>query len=133
MLASEFSNEAHFADVYREVFGDATVEEIEAQRQAILDGLDSGGIGLADPETDALHLGISDAFRLARLIFVMSWTFLEAPGRFLTSDRGLAMVDPKPQHPWSGQSWLSSPYVEVTIPVCSVCRTLPNEPRGAAT
>lgn len=50
----------------------------------------------------------------------MGWTLLTNDnGSFVTSDRGLAMLDPSPQFPWSGAAWGSSPDVEVTIPIAA--------------
>ena len=53
---------------------------------------------------DLLQEAVGDTFQI---IFQLRWELLEAEGgAFLNSDRGLAMHDPAPRYPWSGQAWL---------------------------
>ncbi len=48
------------------------------------------------------------------MLFAFDWILLRGPGGLITSDRGIAIHDPAPAHPWSSQGFLSSPRVEVT-------------------
>ena len=128
-LATDFADAEGFANTYRHLFADDSDEEIEAFRERTLQMLESGEISFADPKAQALRLGILGASAAAYVVFQMSWTLLRRPGAFITSDRGLAMHDPTPTYPWSGQAWGSSATVEVAIPLTSdVCLVLHFDP-----
>jgi hypothetical protein len=120
MFTNSFSDPGSFAKKYRELFGEATDEEIEEFRRRTLDMLKSGQVGYSNPRAAALGLSFSVSGEVAANIFDMHWTLLRSEdGRFVTSDRGLAMVDPAPEYPWSGNSWRSSPRAQTTIPLSS--------------
>lgn len=120
MFANSFSDANSFASKYREWFGEATDEEIEDFRRRTLEMLRSGQVGYSNPRTAALGLTFSVSGEIAAYIFDMHWTLLTTEGRgFVTSDRGLAMYDPAPKYPWSGNSWRSSPRAQTSIPLSS--------------
>jgi hypothetical protein len=119
LLANEFSDVEAFTRAYHELFGDASEEEIEAFRQDVLRRLQDGSVGFADERAMALDAGLGLAVQLAATIFALDWRLLTQAGAFVTSDRGLAMHDPDPPYPFSGQSWRSSPAAQTTIPLSS--------------
>jgi hypothetical protein len=120
MFANSFSDSASFAKKYREFFGDGSDEEIEDLRRRTLDMLKGGQVGYSNPRTAALSLTFSVSGEVAAYIYDMHWTLLTSDGpSFVTSDRGLAMFDPAPEYPWSGNSWRSSSRAQTTIPLSS--------------
>lgn len=119
LLANEFSDVAAFRRTYRELFGDASDDDIEVFRQDVLRRLHDGSVGFADERAQALDAGLGVAAQLAYVIFEMDWRLLLKKGAFVASDRGLAMYDPEPRFPFSAQSWRSSPAAETTIPLSS--------------
>jgi hypothetical protein len=120
MFANSFSEAASFAKKYRELFGDATDDEIEEFRRRTLEMLRNGQVGYSNPRTAALSLTFSVSGEVAAYIFDMHWTLLTSDEpSFVTSDRGLAMFDPEPESPWSGNSWRSSRRAQTTIPLSS--------------
>lgn len=121
MFTNEFADTAKFAATYRKLFGEATDEVIEEFRQRVLRDLEEGRIEFSDPRAQAFGLNFNAAGAAASIVYDMHWTLLRRPAAFITSDRGLAMHDPKPRFPWSGQRWLSSPNVQVTITLASDC------------
>ena len=121
LFTTEFADTEKFAATYRKLLGEASDGAIEEFRQEVLRGLDEGRIELADPRAQALGLNFGAAGAAASIIHEMHWTLLRRPAAFVTSDRGLAMYDPKPRFPWSGQAWVSSPDVQVTIPLATYC------------
>jgi hypothetical protein len=130
MFASNFSDAPNFAKKYRELFGEANDEEIEEFRRRTLGMLRSDEVGYDSPRTAALSTGFRASGEIAAHIFGMTWTVLGSTDEyFVTSDRGLAMFDPKPKYPWSGNSWESSPKAQTTIPLSSqICLLI--EPGG---
>jgi hypothetical protein len=119
LLANEFADVPAFRRVYRELFGEASDDEIEVVRQDVLQGLHDGSVGFADERAQALDVGLGIAARLAYVIFEMDWRLLVNQDAFVTSDRGLAMYDPKPPFPFSAESWRSSCAAQTTIPLSS--------------
>jgi hypothetical protein len=99
------------------MFDDRNDAEIEAYRERTLRMLETGELGFADPRARALELSIRASADIAEVIYQMTWTLLKAERGFVTSDRALAMFDPSLQLPWESEAWVSSPNVEVTIPL----------------
>jgi hypothetical protein len=102
LFASTFSDAPTFAKKYREFFDDDSDEAIEAFRQRTLEMLKTGEVGYSNPRAAALQLTFSVSGDVAAAIFDLHWTLLKGDGGFVTSDRGLAMFDPAPESPWSG-------------------------------
>jgi hypothetical protein len=121
LFTTEFADTETFAATYRKLFGDASDDTIEDFRQGLLCDLKEGRVDFADPRAHAFGLNFGAAGAAAPIIYDMHWTLLRRPAAFITSDRGVAMYDPKPRFPWSGQAWVSSPNVQVTIPLSSDC------------
>jgi hypothetical protein len=121
LFTTELADLEKFAATFRELFGEASNETIEEFRQEMLASLKEGRVEFADPRAQALALNMSAAGAAAPVAYQMHWTLLQREGAFITSDRGLAMYDPQPRFPWSGQAWLSSANVEITIPLSSDC------------
>jgi len=131
LFAFEFSNFTEFARRYRTVYGDAPDDKIAEYRDDILLALKENRIELADPRAHAFGLNFRAAGVIAPAAYAMRWSLLQRPGAFITSDRGLAMHDPTPPLPWTSHAWLSSPNVEVTIPLSSdICLRVDFPDRG---
>lgn len=99
LFTTEFADTEKFSVTYRKLLGDASDATIEEFRQEVLRGLDEGRIELADPRAQAFGLNFGAAGAAASIIHEMHWTLLCRPAAFVTSDRGLAMYDPKPRFP----------------------------------
>lgn len=107
-----------FAMKHRDSVGEGTDEEIERLRQRMLQQLEDGSIAFPDMHELGLRAAFDAAAATFQLIYQLRWTLLRATSsEFVTSDRGLAMFEPTPRWPWSGPAWLSSPNVQVTIPL----------------
>ena len=138
LMSNEFGDERQFAKTYRKAIGDDEPEKIEAMRLRMLAGLKDGSIAFPNERQVGLHYGFHGAGDTAQVIFQMPWVLLrpdENAGEFITSDTGLAMFDPHPRYPWTGNSLMSSPHAQTTIPLtpthCLVL--LAGEPTGART
>jgi hypothetical protein len=119
MLGLQFADPDSFRERHREHFDDgATDEEIEALRLKTIEMLKSGEIALDNPELGAFQMMMGTNGPVASVIASMTWVLVEAKeDEFITSDRGLAMHDPKPKAPWSGNALRSSPEAETTFPL----------------
>jgi hypothetical protein len=117
MFGGRLTHPDVFARDYREAIGEGTPEEIEELRLSMIKALAEGRVQLKDPRAHAIGLGLQVSADLAALIYAATWTVLEAETFFVTSDTGLAMYDPSPAFPWSGNGWASSPDAETTIPL----------------
>jgi len=119
LLLTDFATDPdRFADQYEELFGEGTDDEVEALRTQVVAALQSGEMSLAAPE----RVGLSLAFEVAgpRTVTLMSmrWRVLvPADGEFITSDRGVAIHDPTPLLPFVTPSVMSSPTVELSLPL----------------
>jgi hypothetical protein len=138
LMSSEFGDEEKFAETYRKAIGPEDPQKIEAMRQRMLAGLMDGSIAFPDERQVGLHYGFHGAGDTAQMIFQMPWVLLRAEdqsGEFITSDTGLAMFDPHPRYPWTGNSLMSSSHAQTTIPLtpteCLVL--LAGEPSGTRT
>jgi hypothetical protein len=95
--------------------------EIERRRQRMLGQLRAGAVRFQQPRAQAYRMMLNTLNDVATHIYALSWVLLEVPGdvdaEFVLGDRGLAMVDPAPTHPWTGNSWSSSDAAETVIPL----------------
>lgn len=134
MLASQVADLERFTVEHRERHPDATDEEIADLRDRMLRGLRDGTIAFPDEKRTGLDYAFRATGDTSQLIFQLRWTLLRATeGEFITSDRGLAMYDPFPQNPWTGNGWISSDNAQTTIPLApDACLLLtPKEPGRA--
>ncbi len=84
-------------------------EELEAMRERMQKQLLEGRVGYESPRTGALSQILKAANDIASEVYSLDWTVLTADGgEFITSDRPISMVDPTPEHPWTGNAWRSS-------------------------
>jgi hypothetical protein len=94
-------------------------EEVQAERLRVLDALDKGLVRVEAShlqEVGVMFLHLTEGVRL--VAGSMEWTGLRAPAgaSFILSDHPLAMCDRAAS--WKDPvAWLSSPTVEVTLPV----------------
>jgi hypothetical protein len=116
-MGGRLSHPDVFARDYTEIIGEASEEEIEELRLEMLAALEEGRVTREDARAHAIAAGLHLSTQLATLIFSATWTVLAADEAFVTSDTGLAMYDPAPPFPWTGNGWASSPYAVTTIPV----------------
>jgi Protein of unknown function (DUF4238) len=118
LVAARLADPGGFAEDLGRAVGMNDPEEVERQRQWTISALKDGRIKLANPKEIAIDLLLQSTGDTAQLIYQMRWDLLDAAqGAFISSDRGLAMHDPKPLYPWSGHAILSSPKAETTIPL----------------
>lgn len=79
-----------------------------------------GSVSLGAPRelvfTTLLELLAQTSFLVLNLQWVV---FRATEGTFVCSDRPLTRHDPAPPHNWSGAAWMSSPFVETTLPLSS--------------
>jgi uncharacterized protein DUF4238 len=117
-FASYASDPGEFARTYREAVGDADAATIEEHRQWLIEALKDGRVKISDPKAFALDMLQQAVANTFQIVFQLHWTLLEAEdASFVTSDRGMALHDPTPRYPWSGQAWLSSPNSQGTVPL----------------
>lgn len=118
MVVSRVADADSFAEDIRQAIGTQDRDEIERQRLYMITALKDGRITLANPKEIAVDLLLRSAADTAQHNYQMRWDLLQThDAAFATSDRGLAMHDPEPPHPWSGHAILSSPRAETTIPL----------------
>jgi hypothetical protein len=133
--ASEhFSDRGAFAESYRQHFErEASEEEIEQFRQECIAQVRDGRVQVAVHGGGAFPQALRFAVEQVPMLSAFDWVLLRGPGGLITSDRGIAIYDPAPAHPWSSQGFLSSPRVEVTVPLSdTACLLLRPEPIGPA-
>jgi hypothetical protein len=119
MMAGRLIHADVFARDYRDAIGEGTDEEIEALRRSMLTALGEGRVELEDPRAHAIAQGLGMSGDMALVIYTLDWRLLRTDRHFVTSDTGLAMYDPTPMYPWSGNAWRSSSAAETTIPLGS--------------
>jgi hypothetical protein len=118
MMGVQFADPKSFAEKYREQFGEAGEQEIEAFRAKTIQMLKSGEIAFEDPQLGAFQMMLRTADVLASTIASLEWTLIGATeGEYVTSDRGMAMHDPNPKFPWSGHALRSSAQAETAFPL----------------
>jgi hypothetical protein len=107
-----------FAARYRDkVNAVARDEEIAAWRAAEVENFAAGKHTIEVPAGAVLHAMTTLTPGTAAVIATQDWTLLRATeGEFITNDRGIAMFDPTPRFPWTGNAWHSSPNAEATMP-----------------
>jgi hypothetical protein len=118
-LAEFIGDWNEFAKRYRdEVDADATDETIAAFRATATESFAAGDHTIEVPAGAVLHAMTILTPQTAAVIATQDWTILRATdAEFITNDRGIAMFDPTPRFPWSGNAWLSSPNAEATMPL----------------
>jgi len=119
MMGLQFAHAESFQQRYRERFEDgASDEEIESFRQKTMSMLKAGEIAFENPELGVFQMMLRTADTLASSVASLSWILVKAKkDEFITSDRALAMHDPKPKFPWSGHALQSSPEAQTTFPL----------------
>lgn len=116
-LASQWVDPSQFASrLERREQGPVAFAEAERLRQRALKQLREGEIRFKDQRAVAFQAAFAAMYDHAIEVFALSWRLLRGEG-FITSDRGLAMYDPTPPLPWSGNGILSSSCAETTIPL----------------
>jgi len=109
-----------FSDTYRtHIDRDANESQVEAARRKMLRQFLDGDVIVRAPNA-ALFTIVSTADALAEAYYGLEWLVAEADpgvGEFVTSDRALAIVDPTPKFPWSGDAPASSPSAQTTVPL----------------
>jgi hypothetical protein len=110
-LAIRAGDAVGFAREFRENFNaDATDAEVEEVRSAVFELLRSGRLEIPNANGETLTIILSTADEVANVVLNLRWRlFHSAEAEFITSDRPLAVYDPSPRFPWSGQAWTSSP------------------------
>jgi Protein of unknown function (DUF4238) len=104
----------------------------EEERQRTLQDLRDGSIAYPDEQRVALKAGFDRLGSDSQLVYQLRWTLLRsAEASFVTSDRGVAMVDETLPWPWTGNVLNSSPGAQTTVPLSSqACLLLePAEPK----
>jgi Protein of unknown function (DUF4238)/UvrD-like helicase C-terminal domain len=118
--ADRTSDPELFAQDYLAAIGPDDPATIERQRHLLLEALAGGRVQLSNRKEIAVELLLDQASLSAQLLYQLEWELLVAPdGGFLTSDRSLAMFDPSPPYPWSGNGLLSSVNAQTTFPLDS--------------
>jgi hypothetical protein len=104
---------------YREKVDPAASDEaIAAFREAEINHFAEGTREIEIPPGAVLHAMLTQAPMTAAAIAVQDWTLLIAgDSEFIQNDRGIAMFDPTPRFPWSGNAWESSPNAQATVPL----------------
>jgi Protein of unknown function (DUF4238) len=117
-FASHAGDPDEYARTYREAIGEADRETIEQHRQWLIEALRDGHVRISDPKAFALDMLQHAAADTFQIIFQLHWELLEdEQTSFITSDRGMALHDPTPRFPWSGQAWLSSANSRGLVPL----------------
>jgi Protein of unknown function (DUF4238) len=119
VLAEFLGDPSAFAARYREkVDAEATDEEIGSFHAAELENFATGKRTIRIPSGAVLTSMMSVTRSTAAVIAMQDWTLLRAAdGEFVMSDRAIAMFDPTPRFPWTGNAWQSSPNAQATIPL----------------
>jgi hypothetical protein len=108
-----------FARHFRErLSAEATDQELEAVRRQQLEAFEQGRLRPSMGPQVALAALLGVVADIAGVVASMQWTVLQASGaEFVACDRGMAMFDPTPRYPWTGNAWQSSANAEATVPL----------------
>jgi hypothetical protein len=111
LFGTELATPDGFRSLYRERIGDGKrKDEIEQLRLRMQSQLEGGQIAYEEPRAMVFKLMLGTLHDIAQVVYGLDWTVVEATeADFVASDRPVAMVDPTPEHPWSGNAWKSSP------------------------
>ena len=93
-------------------------EELLAMRDEMVGDLDSGQIGVEMPVNNLIKLFLGECTLMGYVIFALDWTVVRTEGLpFVLGDTPVSLWDPTPPYPGSGAGVLSSPKVEMFIPL----------------
>ncbi|MTD47514.1 DUF4238 domain-containing protein [Conexibacter sp. W3-3-2] len=128
--SSEFSDAAGFAERRRSEYPNESHAEIERLRLDTLDAIRHGRIRITTAEGGVFGEALRLAVEAMPMLIFCDWTLLHAPtGGFITSDRGMAIVDPTPPFPWQAETIFGSDSSETIFPLSdSYCLLV--RPRG---
>jgi hypothetical protein len=99
---------------------DAEPEEIEEIRTMLLQDFEMGEVYMAMPKNAMLKHFLDGSTNMAWVIFMFDWTVVEvAEGEpeFVIADNPVSLYDPHPVFPGGGVGLLSSPAVEIFLPI----------------
>ena len=106
---------AAFAGTEWEKLSDA---ELEAMRKSMVDDLDAGRLEIELPINYLIKTFLEQSTVLGWVLFALDWTVVRSDGpHFILGDTPVSVYDPKPKFPGSGAGPLSSPNVEVFLPL----------------
>lgn len=91
-------------------------EQAKEAYHALIDG----SVTLGAPREFVFTMLLELLAQTSFLVLSLQWVLFRATeGAFVCSDRPLTRHDPAPPHKWSGAAWMSSPFVETTLPLSS--------------
>lgn len=98
---------------------DVALEELEQNRQSILQAFDRDEIRVDVPVNNLVRLALSSALATAPVVFLMDWVVVRAPpgAEFILADTPVALYDPRPIGPSGAFGLLSSPRAETLLPL----------------
>jgi HAMP domain-containing protein len=97
-----------------------TADEIEAFRQAFVEGLESGRWGVEFPQNLMIRYFLEGVDSASWVMFMLDWTVVrlddESPD-FIVADNPVSLYDRTPALPGGGGGLLSSPEAQVFVPL----------------
>jgi Protein of unknown function (DUF4238) len=96
-----------------------TEEEIEEFRRTFVEGLETGRIVVEMPKNAMIGHFLRGAEGVSWILFILDWTLVEVEGdaEFIIGDTPVSLHDPAPRLPGGGVGVLSSPDVEIFLPL----------------
>jgi len=95
-------------------------DEIEAFRKKMVDDLEAGRLGFEMPQNAMIKHFLEGAQSASLVLFMLDWSLVrlsdDAP-EFVIGDTPVSLYDPKPAFPGGGLGLLSSPLVQVFLPL----------------
>jgi hypothetical protein len=93
-------------------------DEAEAFRTRFVSGLDSGDLGIEMPVNLLIKHFLQSATSTAWVMFALDWTLVRTDSEpFILADTPVSLYDPTPFIPGGGSGILSSPNVQVFLPL----------------
>jgi hypothetical protein len=139
MIETQLSQAEGFAALWNRATGEELSDEAaEAMRQELLGDISEGRLVVESPHSREVALMFIALDKTAPIVAErLTWTVLRAArgSQFILGDTPLALYDPKPRVADGGVGFLSSEYVETTLPLdpsCCLLLTPGEKPRGDA-
>lgn len=95
-------------------------DEIESFRKKMVEDLEAGRLGFEMPQNAMIKHFLDGAQSASLILFMLDWSLVRLPDdspEFVIGDTPVSLYDPKPAFPGGGAGLLSSPLVQVFLPL----------------
>jgi Protein of unknown function (DUF4238) len=108
-----------YLELARKAGADIDPEQVELERLELVQGLETGTMGIEMPANALIGMALNSAYQLAWIIYLLDWVVVRAAdgAEFVIADAPVAAYDPTPEGPSGAAAFLSSPNAETTLPL----------------